>query len=513
MRDILRSCFVVLLAGLFALLSFGGVQAAAVQPLVFDIEANPGAKIPFEILVSAEEDQEIVVVNFASIIQDVDSSLQFILQEEWDNPVFSWINLETNQLIIPPGKQQAVRGEVNVPFDAAGTHVLALMIEPQTIIATEQVSIRIIYAVRLVIDVQRPGLRPEISVESIRVELDEDGSPFVRAVVHNTSNLLYPLGAEMTIRDENRALVERLVFGLEDYELGVTPTIDIYPGSELWLDAPITKPLFPGTYEMRLFLRYADGRQKVHTEQLVVEEGDFLYDLENVYITAKPEVLSASLRPGGADSQILEITNNSSEPILVALGAYDVAQEYARSVFENLTVKLRTPDILEIDPRRSARAVIVVRAPREGVSGGYYGYITAYAFSQDEEYLGEKTVELHAVVSGEHHYEAEVLSAMVAESDGLLFSAVVENKSDVHISPTGVAYLKDEAGEIIRVISLNLQEGVNHILPEQTGYLMAEGWEIEPGEYLAEIHVYNDGLEIGYAEEMVIVPHLQEEDH
>ena len=89
MRDILRSCFVVLLAGLFALLSFGGVQAAAVLLLVFDIEANPGAKIPFEILVSAEEDQEIVV-NFASIIQDVDSACSSFFRKNGISRFF-WI--------------------------------------------------------------------------------------------------------------------------------------------------------------------------------------------------------------------------------------------------------------------------------------------------------------------------------------------------------------------------------------------------------------------------------------
>lgn len=507
-----KHCIQILLSTIFCvLLTLAPVQAVGVQPLVFELNLSPGQSATFEIHASSEGNHEIVDIKVYSIAQEPDGNLVFY--EESNNPVLNWIRLESPQIVIPPGEQRAIRGEVHVPLNAAGTYVAAIMVEPQSTHMSGQVALRIRYAVRMVINVVRPGLRPELMVDSIEVKNDENGLPFAKAIIRNTSNILYPLAAEMTIRDENRALVERIVFGEQELDSGEAPSMDIFPGSELWLQAPISKPLFPGTYEMRLFLRYADGRQKVHTEELIVEEGDFLYDLENVYISTEPGILSASLRPGGADSQILQITNNSSEPILVALGAHDVAPEYDRSVFENLTVELRTPEVLGIDPRRSGRAVIVVRAPREGVSGGYYGYITAYAFSQDEEYLGEQTVELQAVVSGEHHYEAEVLSTMVAESDGLLFSAVVKNKSDVHVTPTGVAYLKDEVGEIVRVLALELQEGIDHILPEQSGYLVAEGWEIEPGEYLAEIHVYNDGLEIGYAEEMVIVPHPQEEDH
>ena len=61
-------------------------------------------------------------------------------------------------------------------------------------------------------------------------------------------------------------------------------------------------------------------------------------------------------------------------------------------------------------------------------------------------------------------------------------------------------------------IQLELQEGVDHILPGQAGYLMADGWQVQPGEYVAEIHVLQDSEEIGFAEETVLVPQIQEEE-
>lgn len=506
-----RSCIWTLLPPiLFLFLTFGHVQAIGVQPLVFELDLKPGDIAPFEIIAGADDTQEIVDVTLFSIAQERDGSLVF--PEESDNPALGWVRLDSTQVLIPPGEQRPIKGEVHVPLDAAGTYVVAVMVEPQSEETVGQITLRVRYAIRMVINVDRPGLRPELVVDSLSVEKDETGLPYARAVLRNTSNLLYPLAAEMTIRDDKRALLERVVFGNQEETLGETPSMDVYPGSELWLDAPITRPLFPGTYELRLFLRYADGRQKVHTEQLTVAAGDFAYAADDLYITLEPEVLSAAMHLGGADSQVLQITNNSNEAITVSLSGQDIAPEYPRSIFSNLTVALRTPEAMEIAPRRSGRAVFVVQAPREGVSGGYYGYVTATAYSPEGEYLGEKTVELHGLV-GEIQYSAEILSVVVTEGEPLLLSAVVENSGDAHITPRGIVYLKDLAsGEIMRSIQLELQEGVDHILPGQAGYLMADGWQVQPGEYVAEIHVLQDSEEIGFAEETVLVPQIQEEE-
>ena len=91
---------------------------------------------------------------------------------------------------------------MHVPLDAAGTYVVAVMVEPQSEETGGQITLRVRYAIRMVINVDRPGLRPELVVDSLSVEKDETGLPYARAVLRNTSNLLYPLAAEMTIRDD-----------------------------------------------------------------------------------------------------------------------------------------------------------------------------------------------------------------------------------------------------------------------------------------------------------------------
>lgn len=509
MKNILRSGGVLVLAILSTLITFSPVQAAAVQPLVFDLYLSPGETSQFEILVSAEETQEIVDMALYSIVQEPDGNLQYI--QETTNPVHDWICLESDQLIIPPGEQHAIQGEVTVPFSAGGTYVLALMVEPQNTHVAGQVTFRFRYAVRVVINVERPGLRPDLSVDDFDILTDDEGLPSARTTILNTSNLLYPIAAEMTVRDENRALIERIVFGQGDEETGLSE-INIYPGAELWLDGNITKPLFPGTYDLRVFVRFANGRQKVYTEQLVVEEGDFAYAAEDIYLSANTDILEGTMRPGGASSHVLELTNNSNEPITVALSATEIVTDYERSIFEHCSVELRTDDVIEIEPRRTARAVLIVRSAREATDGGYYGYISATAYSQEEEQLGSQDILLKAVVGDEFQYDANVLSTAVSPlPEGLLLSTVVENLSTVDIAPTGVAYLKASTGEIMRTLRLELQEGVDHILPHQSGYLTTDGWQVELGEYTAEIRIFSGSTELTVSEETIIVPQLEED--
>lgn len=504
---ILRSALLIAMVIFLSFFSVIKVQAVAVQPLVIELEATPGGRHPFEVLLTAEELQETIHLNLYSILQATDGNLQYY--EAVDDPISDWISFENSVLIIPPGEERAIRGEIRVPQNAGGTYVLALMVEPQTLYTSDEVTFRVRYAIRFIIHVERPGLRPDIAIEQLGMQLDEGGSLIARTIVTNRSNLLYPMSAEMTIRDENRALVERIVFGWQDMELAEKPTFDIYPGAELWLDGVMKKPLYPGEYDLRLFVNYADGRQKVYSEELLVEDMSFASAAEHGVLHIEPTLLDVEIRPGGADSQILQLTNNSAEPIFVELAGKEIEPEYPRSIFENCTVEMRTSEIMEIAPRRTARAVLVLRAPREdGIGGGYYGYMNATARSnEDEAILDEQDILLRAIVIENIVTEARVNSAVAIPNDeDLLLSVVVENLGNVHIIPVGVAYLKDASGEIIRTIQLTLQDGMGQILPAQSGYMVGEGWTAESGDYTVEIRILDGSLEIASSEENLFVP-------
>ena len=333
-------------------------------------------------------------------------------------------------------------------------------------------------------------------------------APVVKAVIQNTSSLLFPMTAEITIRDKNRALIERLELLTPAAKETPYGNISIYPGVELWLEGLITKPLFPGEYELRLFLRYADGKQKIHTQVVTVSEGDFGCDIDETvkYLEVKPDILQAELRPGGAGSQILELTNHSNEPLLIEIGGQDIEPDFSRSIFHALQMELRSGNVLEIAPRRTARVIMTLRVPRDGAAGGYYGYINVAAFSQDLQFLQAYEIPIYALVGQDWYYETEILSTLASTiGEEQIISVTLKNGSNVHIAPSGTCYLKNLEGEILRSIPLSLPEGVRNILPGYTGYLIAEGLTIPTGNYEAEIVIALNGNQIASTIESISI--------
>jgi hypothetical protein len=487
------------------------IYAAGVQPLVFDLKAAPGESVPFEVVVSAQELQETVNVRMYSVIQDVDGSLHFA--NDLDNPAVKWVYLDTSRVVVPPNEYRSITGVVRVPVTAEGTYPIILMVEPEAGITSGPVTIRVRYAVRMVIHVDRPWLRPNITVDRVELGSDGQGNALVRAIVRNPSPLLFPLSAELTLRDESRTLVERIQLRPTGKLDPIQPTeIKIYPGAELWLDGLVTKPLFPGVYDVRLFTYYGDGQQRVHTHRFVVEDIEFA-SAKDQYLTVEPSNLAAELIPGGADSQVLTITNNTREQLAVEITAAEVADEYPHSVFEGLRVELRSPQQLDVDPRRSVRPVLVLRAPRDAKPGGYYGSIVLTAYTQDGELVSKQAVPLAAIVSGEIELAADIqgLTTTPVPDDFWMLSAVVQNLGSIHIVPTGTVYLKDSTGQIVRTVPLGLPDVETIILPEQTGLLVSPDFLIMPGEYTAEVHVFADGQELAVKEQLVTFVQISEE--
>lgn len=494
----------------------GLALGAAVQPLVFDLKAAPGETIPFSVAVTAQDVQEIIDVSLYGVLQGVDGNLQY--SQDFPNPALNWVQLDSNRIVIPPNEERQITGVVRVPLNAEGTHVVILMVEPDAGITSGQVTFRFRYAVRLVINVERAGLRPDVVLESVGLQGDAEGNPIIRAIIHNKSSLLFPVSAEVTIRDENRALVERIQLRpTGQLDPSQPPSINIYPGATLWLDGLVTKPLFPGTYDLRLFTYYADGRQRVHADTFEVEHMAYASAAE-LFLTVEPESIAVNVTPGGANSQVLTLTNNTTDKLFVEIGAAEIAPNYPYSIFDNFTVELRTPTQVEIEARRSARPVVIIRSPRDIKPGGYYGQMMLTTTNENGELVSQQAVPIAAVVGQDFEYAAEIQSAAVTstaweESDNTwMLSLVVQNLGNIHIEPVGTVYLKNTQGEIIRTLRTELQEGAQAILPGQTGYLISSDFTVEPGEYTAEMRVFAAGQELVVREESITVSQTVEED-
>lgn len=481
----------------FILLSFSVMGLAiGVRPLVIDLNLRPGDVHDFEIILSStatmQEDIDL------SIYQPVQQITGQIVYRKGDAAVYSpvnWIELEKDRVIVPPGQDAKVKGRVQVPYDAGGSYTLILMVEPVVDESAMGVVLRVRYAVRIDITVDRAGLRPRAEVVEFGLQADDQRLPVLMAHVQNPSPLHYRVFGEATIRDNSRRLVERVVMRTEAAHAADQDYTRLYRGAEIRLQASVQEPLAPGEYDVRFFLRYADGLQITRSQQITVREGDFNQRITPLKV--EPQLIEATVRPGGVVTQVVQMQNRTGDPVHVKVGTRDIDPEYPRSVFESFAVQYRGEQELELKPRYQGRGVLIFRAPRDIGPGGYYGYVDLNAFSFEGEHLERYPIQVRLLIGEGWESELEMLNAHHSVDQGEHFLSVeVRNKGLSHIDPKGVMYLKDSNGLITKTLALHLPEGVDTILPEQTGYLVTGTVDsIEPGEYMAEIQIERPGQE------------------
>ncbi|HOB44130.1 MAG: hypothetical protein WBH35_06570 [Bacillota bacterium] len=503
------SATIALLALILLLLS-AEVGAVGVRPLALDMYLQPGDTSEFELILSPEPTQQVVSLSLFRPVQLINGALAY---EEGDASIYKaidWIHLEQERVVVNPGEDTIVKGRVRVPFDAGGSYIVVVMVEPEGstghVEGASGVVFRVRYAVRIAIHVDRPGLRPSAEVVDFQLVPDEERRPLVVTHIVNPSPLMYSVSAEVTIRDQNRRLVQRIDLQTQTARDSGLLSTSIFPGSQLRLEGAVTEPLFPGDYEMRLFLRYADGRQVIKREQISLTGGEFNQDDRMACLKVEPEGIEVSMRPGGSATQVIEMTNRIGEPVTVQIVGSNIRDEYPYSIFDSLEVGLRGQTELTLEPRRPGRSILTIRAPREVADGGYYGNLEIGVFSEAGDLVEVHTVPISAVVGSPSDYKVDILSLHADYYDGeCLLSLAVQNRGNVHVIPSATAYIKDSQGVVISTQQLTLQEGISRILPEKVAYLTATASNLEPGEYVVDISVRQDAFELVRSEMPLLI--------
>ena len=486
------------------------LKAMGVEPLILDIEAKPGDTKEFELNLLPSKAEETAALNLYSFTQQETGSLSYKEGNPDQHNVLNWLDLP-EEVTVPPGEEVTVNGEVSVPFEAEGSHTAVVMVEP-VVENQEGITLQVRYAVRINVHVNSPGLREKVELKNFELKADEEDQPIVATRLHNNSSLMYNAAGEVTVRDENRQLIERVPIRSEYAARNNNSATTLYPGSEVIFNGQITEALTAGTYDLQLFLKYADGRQLI--ERKTVEVGDEFVDPENMnYIEINPTSITQELRWGGAHTQPLNISNRTGEEILIQVDNQKIGSSYQRSLFDNFEVELRGNQQAAIEGRRSERPVLIVRAPREEIpDGGYYDKLKVTVFDpESEEQLQTKTVDLAFVVGEDFDYGAKVQDLQVERvGEEVLFSTTVLNQSDLHFAPQARIYLKQDE-EIVETINLELPETEEYVLPEMSGLLSTHVQNIEAGEYTAEVTIFRNEEEITIKEFEVEIAPVEEE--
>ena len=504
---------IILLVLLFILLYLSSsLYAVGVRPLIINLEVERGGTKQFQLELTPENVQQVVDFNLFYPRQQQTGSLSYEEGNLDEHAVLNWFEVP-DEVIIPPGEKTIITGEVSVPYDTSGSHTAIIMVEPAVNKAEEGISLRIRYAVRVNIHIDTPGLRETAELLEFNLEPGkEDEPPRVSSRIKNNSALMYDAAGEVTIRDESRRLVERIPIRSQHAAQAGREATTIYPGSEVIFSGEITEMLAAGTYDLQLFLRYADGRQLI--ERKTVEIGDEFVDPNNMkYFEVEPRMISEELRRGGAGTEVIEVRNRTGEKIGINISSEEIESDYQHSLLNKFELQLRGKQQFELESRRSERPVLIVRSPREIETGGYYDRILVTAFDPETgDKLQQETVNLEFLVGDDYQYSGEVLGLTTKTiDDEVLLSAAIINTGQVHFTPTARVYLRQN-DEIKYTKRLEMTEENERILPEMDGLLRNYFTDIEPGEYKAEVTLQYQGEDLSVSEFELVIEAAESEE-
>lgn len=497
MKRHLSKILLVTTVVLFAVVYFTvSAWAVGVRPLVIDLDLKPGETKDFELILTPSETEETVDLSFYEPVQLLNGSLAYQEPGLASFSAVSWVSLEKEQVQVYPGDEVRVLGTVRVPFSAGGSHTVVIMVEPQAPTGPG-ITFQIRYAVRLNIRVDRPGLRQTAELAELELIPGEEKEPIIRAVVHNNSAWDYLVSGEVTVRDQEQRLVERVTLTPPATAGSGANQLRMYPGSQVEFFGEITKRLSPGEYSLRTFIRFGDHGQIIKSEAITIAEGDFHFPTADEIgaFSVDPTIIEHQVRAGERKSQVLQFTSEIGESTMIALEMQQVATDYPYSLVD--WVEFRTPTTeFELPGRRTSRLGMTIAVPRDVPDGSYHGNVVIRAFSMhDEELLTERTVPISVLVGSDHNYDVEVRSLYgeVVEGIETVLSLDIRNIGNAPLSSQANVVLTNVDGEFVDRAILTLPEGERTVIPLKSQRLEGSIGELEAGVYRAEITIQNGG--------------------
>lgn len=497
-RTAVRGITLSLLIGMIILIASPVTWAFGVRPLVIDLNVKPGDTRDFEIIFNPGNNDETVLLSLYQPVQLLSGNLAYQEPDPEAFPAVNWVKLEKSEFKVYPGEDSYVTGTIKVPFDAGGSHTVVIMAEPK--VAADQPGITLIvrYAIRLNIRVDRPGLRTQAELRDFTMVPGAEGEPVVVARIANTSPWDYLVSGEVTIRDSEKRLVERLVLNSEAGARANLTQTRVYPGSEVEFAGMVTKRLSPGDYTLRSFFRYGEHGQIIQTENITVVEGQYKFPGADEIgaFTVEPEGITMELKAGQQKSQVLQLTSEIQEPSILVVSGKDLYPEYPYSPLE--WVELRGSGQLELPGRGKGRVVLTVAIPKETADASYNGSIVLGAYTPETgDLLSQKVIPLSIQVGENHLYVVE-LKSLGAEQveEGHMLSLDIANTGNVDLRPNADLLISTEDGEFVERAALILAEGAEKVMPLQRQQLVGLAQGLEPGAYKVKVTVYDGNREI-----------------
>ncbi|NLV92548.1 MAG: hypothetical protein GX030_09190 [Firmicutes bacterium] len=394
----------LILSVFFVLVLCEVALGVGVQPLAVDFDLRPGQSARFTLRLTPTGEEELIHLSIYRPVQLPTGSFAFEQGDPESFPASRWVKLPSQPLRVAGNQPSEIEVQVSVPFGVSGSHVLIIMVEPQPVGGLPPGGLRIRYAVRVVIRVPGPADLPRANLDFLRLEQDEAGDPVFVAQVSNPSSQDYPATVELTIRDENHRLVERLALRTLVGHQNNEDATRIYPGAKVLYTGSPRRPLAPGTYHLRALLQYAERGQGVINQSINIQYDDSDLSQQAVagqYITLDREAIEARLRPRQRQMEPLTITNLSPRPLYAQVKLESLPEGGPLSVADFVTVY--GPELLPLRSTHPNRIVLSIQIPPNAVFGHYRGVAKVIVYTDQTltEVLEEQRIPIEVFVGHE----------------------------------------------------------------------------------------------------------------
>ncbi|MFW5889592.1 MAG: hypothetical protein ACOCUD_04350 [Bacillota bacterium] len=492
-----QKSIIIFISIIFIFISLN-IYAAGVRPMVFNFNLNPGDSKDLQLILTPGSIRENVILKLYNTIQKINGDLDYNMDRIESSPAVGWIKLEKEEVILFPGQESIVNAQINVPYNASGSHTVVVMIEEagdENNSLQQMVNFKVRYAVKININIASPGQRARAEIEKIELNKNTDGNPQLSINLKNTSAIFFNAQAEATLRDQNNRLIERLDIISEAAARAKNKITRIYPNSEVVFQGELSQPIYPGEYILQVYLKYGDNQQLIERKNITIDE-ELRKSGPIRYISFEPEQISAQIKAGSVVTQTIELNNLYKEKINVKITEKEILDSNKNSIFNLGDLQLRGEEFI-IDSRKSVRSVFILRSPRDAEAGGYYGQLKLEIFDKNNELLEQRDIDLEILIGDEWTYNTEIKELIFEKIEGVQhFSLYLKNLSSVHINPAAFVILKDDNDQIIKTINLLPVEDIDKLLPNKKALVTGRTADIKAGIYTAEIIINHQNKKI-----------------
>ncbi|AKI97501.1 hypothetical protein [Kosmotoga pacifica] len=481
----------------FALIIIGSSIAYSLEviPLVFQQEVNPGDSISIPVRLSSEIDQK-VSLTLLKYIQREDGKQEFVEYEDTRSSVAKWFSFP-DMVFLRAYVPTNIRVNVNIPYTAKGTYVSVIMVEPEEVGGVLGISIKIRFAILIVLRVSAPGLRQTYEIDEFEIVPGEEKEPVVTVKFHNNSLLDYFASIDASIRDPNGRTVEKLHLETgQSINRGLAQTW-LIPDSKVTFSAKASKILVSGKYKVHLYINYGD-RQRIVTKSFQIDREMFsMPEPKELYLLFDKPYVSLHLNPRSVKTELVSVTNKGGEPVDVNVDLLDISSNFENSLLS--WVAVRGKDKFKLSPNKTSRTVLTFKVPSDAKEGAYYGKLVYTASKEATPIISREL--LLSVVIGKPTVSATLLGIGLErdEEKEMLLSVLLKNDGKVHFSELSGTFEMIKPGEIVSTLSGELEPSrEGWILPEEKIIMTSILKSIlEAGNYALILKIYD-------AEELIL---------